>query len=71
MKLCGYDNYFRLSSPTIIFEDDKDAIDLPYNSVHYKRTKHINVRFHSICEKMKVDLSLLNTFQELDKLLIF
>ena len=41
-----------LTTPTIIYEDNQGAIDLSYNPVHHKRTKHINVRFHSIREKI-------------------
>ena len=41
------------NEPTIIFEDNQSAIDLSYNPIHHKRTKHINVRFHSIREKIQ------------------
>ena len=39
--------------PTTIYEDNQGAIDLSYNPVHHKRTKHINVRYHSIREKVE------------------
>ena len=42
--------------PTVIYEDNQGAIDLSYNPVHHKRTKHINVRFHSIREKIQQGL---------------
>ena len=44
---------YAISGPTIIFEDNQGAIDLSYNPVHHKRTKHINVRYHSIREKIE------------------
>ena len=42
-----------LTIPTTIYEDNQGAIDLSYNPVHHKRTKHIDVRYHAIREKIE------------------
>jgi hypothetical protein len=31
-----------------VYEDNQGAIDLVYNPVHHRRTKHVNVKYHYI-----------------------
>ena len=38
--------------PTIIFEDNEGAIEISKNAKFHNRTKHIDVRFHFIREKV-------------------
>jgi hypothetical protein len=40
-------------NPTIIYEDNKSAIALASNSSHHQRTKHIDVQYHFIREKIQ------------------
>lgn len=35
-----------LNGPTIIYEDNKSAIDIANNPVNHQRTKHIDIRYH-------------------------
>jgi hypothetical protein len=35
-----------------IYEDNKGAVDLAGNPVYHKRVKHIDIRYHAICEKV-------------------
>ena len=44
------------SSPTELYCDNKSAISIAQNPVHHGRTKHINVKFHSIREAEKNSL---------------
>ncbi|RVW14603.1 Retrovirus-related Pol polyprotein from transposon RE1 [Vitis vinifera] len=44
------------SSPTKLYCDNKSAISIAQNPVHHGRTKHINVKFHSIREAEKNSL---------------
>ena len=44
------------SSPTELYCDNKSAISIAQNPVHHGRTKHINVKFHSIREAGKNSL---------------
>jgi hypothetical protein len=39
---------FSMNMPTTLWCDNKGAIDLTYNPIHHKRTKHIDIRFHFI-----------------------
>ena len=39
--------------PTVIYEDNKGAIQLANNPVHHKRTKHIDIQYHFIREKVE------------------
>ena len=41
------------SSPAELYYDNKSAIDIALNLVQHGRTKHINVKFHSIREAKK------------------
>lgn len=41
------------TSPTIIFVDNQSAIALAQNPIHHQRSKHIDVRYHFIREKIK------------------
>ena len=38
--------------PTVIFEDNQGAIEISKNAKFHNRTKHIDVRFHFIREKV-------------------
>ena len=44
---------FNQEKPTEIRVDNKSAIELAKNPVHHERSKHIDVRFHSIREHVK------------------
>ena len=44
---------FEQEGATVIFEDNKGCIDLSENPIHYKRTKHIDIRYHYIREKVE------------------
>ena len=39
---------FSMNMPTTVWCDNKGAIDLTYNPIHHKRTKHIDLRYHFI-----------------------
>ncbi len=38
--------------PTTLYEDNTRAIDLAHNPVHHSRTKHIDIQYHFIREKI-------------------
>ena len=44
---------FEQTQPTIILEDNQGCIALSENPIHHKRTKHIDVRYHYIREKLE------------------
>ena len=44
---------FKMLMPTTIWSDNNGAIQLTYNPVHHKRTKHIEIKFHFIRDKVK------------------
>ena len=48
-----HDLNYVLSETTVAYEDNAGAIDLSYNPDHHKRTKHINIRYHAIPEKVE------------------
>jgi hypothetical protein len=53
-----------ISTPTIIYEDNQSAIKLTANPLHSNRSKHIDVRYHSIREIVKskiVEIKYLST----------
>ena len=37
-------------NPTIMNEDNQGAISVAHNPVNHKRTKHIDIKFHYVCE---------------------
>ncbi len=39
--------------PTVLFEDNKSALDLSKNPVHHDRTKHIDIQWHFVREKVE------------------
>ena len=41
------------SNPTVIFEDNQSALCLANNPVHKERTKHINIRYHFVRERIQ------------------
>ena len=41
------------SSPTIIHEDNQGTIAMSKNPVLHKRTKHIDIKFHFVGEKIQ------------------
>jgi kynurenine formamidase len=54
-----------LSGSTTIFEDNKSAITLALNPTNHQRTKHIDVQFHFIKDKINSEqISLQHTFSE-------
>ena len=61
-----------LSKATPIFEDNQGAIALAYNPVFHKRSKHIDVRFHFVRERVasgEVELLYVPTAAQLADLL--
>ncbi|XP_039170468.1 uncharacterized mitochondrial protein AtMg00810-like [Eucalyptus grandis] len=60
-----------LSSPTRLFCDNQSAIALTANPILHARTKHIEVDFHFVREKVASALSMCVIFQALTSLLIF
>jgi len=44
--------------PTPIFEDNQGAIDLSKNSIHHRRSKHIDVRYHWIRQSQRLGIVL-------------
>ena len=42
----------KLTEPTILFEDNQSTIELSKNPKHHNRTKHIDVSYLSVCEKV-------------------
>ena len=41
------------SGPTLIYEDNQGAISMAKNPVFHKRTKHVQIRYHFVCEAVK------------------
>jgi hypothetical protein len=48
--------HYLSDSATVIFEDNESAIDLAYNPVHHKRSKHIHIKWHFVREKVAAQL---------------
>lgn len=48
MKSLGYDQ----DGPTVIFEDNQGAIKISENPTLHKRSKHIDIKFHFVREKV-------------------
>ena len=44
------------SQPITLMEDNQGAIVLTKNPVAHSRTKHINIRFHFVCEALEKDV---------------
>jgi len=44
---------YKLSRPSIIYSDNQSSITLSENPKHHDRTKHIDLRFHFLREKVK------------------
>ena len=51
---------FVQTEPTVINEDNKGTRDLATNPVFHKRTKHIEIRYHSIRERVEQGHILIN-----------
>jgi hypothetical protein len=39
--------------PTLLYEDNRGCIDLAKNPIHHSRTKHIDIQYHFIREKIQ------------------
>ena len=39
--------------PTTLFEDNQSAITLARNPVYHVRSKHIDIQYHFVCEKIE------------------
>ena len=53
--------------PTVIFVDNKSAIQLAKNPVHHGRSKHIDTRFHFLRDNVKqktIELQHCNTTEQ-------
>lgn len=59
LQECG----LTMNMPTTIWSDNNGAIQLTYNPTHHKRTKHIEIRFHFIREKVKNDQIVIDHIQ--------
>jgi hypothetical protein len=46
---------FSMLMPTTLWSDNSGAIKLTYNPVHHKRTKHIEIEYHLIRDKVKLN----------------
>jgi hypothetical protein len=44
---------YNQEAPTIIYEDNQGCIELARNPVHHSRTKHIDIQWHFIREKLE------------------
>ena len=54
--------------PTVIFVDNKSAIQLAKNPVHHGRSKHIDTRFHFLRDHVKqktIELQHCNTTEQI------
>jgi len=53
--VCFYPScmWMYLSMPTTIFEDNQSALYLANNPLHKERTKHINIRYHFVRERIQ------------------
>ena len=63
---------FELEGPTPVFIDSQSAIDLANNPVHHQRSKHINIKFHWLRQKIKhriVELNHVSSVKQLADLL--
>ena len=64
---------FDQKSATAIYEDNRGCIDLSENPVHHKRSKHIDIRYHYIRDKVEsndITLTYIHTQEQLADLLI-
>ena len=55
-------------TPTPLFGDNHSAIRLVKNPEYHKRTNHIDIQYHFICEKFEggeIDISYISTYQQL------
>ena len=44
---------FKQSTATALREDNQGAIELSKNPIHHARTKHIDIKYHFICEAVE------------------
>jgi hypothetical protein len=68
MKDIGYTQ----GQPTVIFEDNQGCIALSANPVFHRRTKHIDIRYHFIRERIasgEIELRYIPTEQQLADIL--
>jgi hypothetical protein len=59
---------YRLDEPTTIYEDNMGCIALSNNPVFHKRTKHIDIRYHFVRERVEsgvIEIKYLPTNQQL------
>ncbi len=59
--------------PTMLYEDNTGAEELAYNPVHHSRTKHIDVAYHFIREKVQsgeIEIMHVSTHQQAADILI-
>ena len=72
LRLLLRDLGFEQKEPTVIFEDNQGCIALSDNPVFHKRTKHIDIRYHFIRERVasgEVELKYVATEHQLADLL--
>lgn len=65
-------NHIVIDRPTIIFEDNIGCIALSNNPVFHKRTKHIDIKYHFVREKVEdgvIEIRYLPTNQQLADIL--
>jgi hypothetical protein len=49
-----WDMGFEQEEPTIIYEDNKSAIDMVNGNISHKRSKHINIKYHYTREQIQM-----------------
>ena len=59
---------FELNEPTQVLVDSQSAIDLAHNPVHHQRSKHINIKFHWLRDKIKLHVVSLKHVPTLEQL---
>ncbi len=60
------------NGPTMLYEDNTGALELAYNPVHHNRTKHIDITYHFIREKVQageIEITHVSTNQQAADLL--
>jgi len=72
LRLLMSDLGFEQREPTVIYEDNQGCIALSDNPVHHRRTKHIDIRYHFIRERVtskEIELKYVPTEHQLADLL--
>ena len=60
--------FFNIEFPIDIFCDSIGAQAIASNSAYHKRTKHINIKYHYVCEKITEGTLIINEVDSKDNL---